>query len=116
MKYYSYIIGDKLVPGYAPSGIANPDLTWESTTQYDAGLDLGFFSNRITINIDAYYKRTTNLLLDVTLPATSGQYPTPDRRQRAQVIRKSNLMARNGDDIIRLLLLHDDPWAECISR
>src|ERR1035437_4631236 len=73
LGYYSYIVGDKLVAGYAPTGIANPDLTWETTTQYDAGFDFGFFNNRISLVIDAYYKKTSNLLLNVTLPATSGQ-------------------------------------------
>lgn len=71
--YYSYIIGDKLVAGYAPARIANPDLTWEKTLQYDGGIDLGFFRNRISITVDAYYKKTSDLLLTVPIPATSGQ-------------------------------------------
>jgi TonB-linked SusC/RagA family outer membrane protein len=71
--YYSYIVGDKLVAGYAPARIANPDLTWETTTQYDGGFDLGVLKDRISINFDAYYKKTTDLLLTVPIPATSGQ-------------------------------------------
>lgn len=72
--YYSYLFGRKLVAGYAPNGIANPNLGWEQTAQYDAGIDLGLFKNRITVTLDAYYKKTTDLLLDVPLPYTSG-YP-----------------------------------------
>ena len=58
--------------GYAPARVANPDLKWETTTQYDGGIDLGLFSDRINLVFDAYYKKTTDLLLDVQLPYTSG--------------------------------------------
>jgi TonB-linked SusC/RagA family outer membrane protein len=70
--YYSYLFGKKLVAGYAPNGIANPNLGWEQTAQYDAGIDLGLYKNRITLTLDAYYKKTSDLLLDVPLPYTSG--------------------------------------------
>lgn len=71
-SYYSYIIGGKLVAGYAPSAISNPDLGWEQTAQYDLGLDFGFYKNKINLTLDAYYKKTSDLLLDVPLPFTSG--------------------------------------------
>ncbi|CAG5067844.1 TonB-dependent receptor P3 [Dyadobacter sp. CECT 9623] len=71
-SYYSYLFGRKLVAGYAPNGIANPNLGWEQTAQYDAGLDLGLFKNRINVTLDAYYKKTSDLLLDVPLPYTTG--------------------------------------------
>ncbi|WP_439584962.1 SusC/RagA family TonB-linked outer membrane protein [Dyadobacter bucti] len=70
--YYSYLFGRKLVAGYAPNGIANPNLGWEQTAQYDAGLDIGLYKNRINITLDAYHKKTTELLLDVPLPYTTG--------------------------------------------
>ncbi|WP_254412638.1 SusC/RagA family TonB-linked outer membrane protein [Dyadobacter diqingensis] len=73
-SYYSYIFNGKLVAGYAPNGIANPNLGWEETAQYDAGIDLGLFKNRINVTLDAYLKKTTKLLLDVPLPYTTG-YP-----------------------------------------
>ena len=40
----------------------NPDLKWQSDEQYDAGLDMGFFNNRVTVTADYFYKRTTDLL------------------------------------------------------
>ena len=43
----------------------NEDLTWESTTTYNAGLDFGFFKNRISGNIDVYDKKTKNLLANI---------------------------------------------------
>lgn len=42
---------------------ANPDLKWESTTQYDAGMDIGLFKNRLMFTADVYYKRTRDLLI-----------------------------------------------------
>ena len=46
----------------------NPDLTWETTTTWNAGLDFAFLNNRITANIDAYYRKTTDLIQEVELP------------------------------------------------
>jgi TonB-linked SusC/RagA family outer membrane protein len=54
------------------STMPNPDLTWETTLQYNAGLDISLFKSRIMLNIDAYVKNTSNLLLNVPLPNTSG--------------------------------------------
>ncbi|WP_151085835.1 SusC/RagA family TonB-linked outer membrane protein [Hymenobacter baengnokdamensis] len=60
------------VPGQAPSQLGNPDLTWESTTQYDAGLEYGFLDNRISGEFDAYFKNTNGLLLNQPVPLTTG--------------------------------------------
>ena len=58
--------------GQRPTQLANPDLKWETTDQFDIGADFGFFDNRLTGEIDYYKKHTTGLLLDVNVPATSG--------------------------------------------
>ena len=68
----NYYFGSKLVTGIAPLQLHNPDLKWETTTQYDGGLDIGFFDGRINLTFDAYYKKTTNLLLNVPLPLYTG--------------------------------------------
>lgn len=60
------------LPGQRPSQIANPDLTWEKTTQLDLGLDFGIFANRISGSFDYYQKNTTDLLLDTPIPHTTG--------------------------------------------
>lgn len=49
----------------------NPDLTWETTTSYNAGLDFGFLNNRITGSIEYYHRKTTDLLAYVAVPAGS---------------------------------------------
>lgn len=59
-------------PGAAPSVMPNAGLTWETTTQYNAGLDLSFLNNRIYLNADVYLKQTNDLLFDVPIPRTTG--------------------------------------------
>jgi TonB-dependent starch-binding outer membrane protein SusC len=59
-------------PGIYPNNIPNPDLKWESTSQFDAGLDIGFFKDRISLTADYYNKQTKDLLLSRPLPASSG--------------------------------------------
>ncbi|MCH5597097.1 SusC/RagA family TonB-linked outer membrane protein [Niabella ginsengisoli] len=50
----------------------NDDLKWETTTQYNVGLDMGFLKNRILVTLDGYYKKTTDLLLARSLALYSG--------------------------------------------
>ncbi|WP_299260909.1 SusC/RagA family TonB-linked outer membrane protein [uncultured Aquimarina sp.] len=58
-----YIINGQLVTVTVPTGI-NPNLTWETATTYNAGLDFGFFNGRINGSIDVFKKETTDLLVD----------------------------------------------------
>lgn len=55
-----------------PTNVANPNLTWETTKQTDAGIDVGVLENRINLTIDYYYKKTVDLLYSVPLPLYSG--------------------------------------------
>ena len=57
--------------GYYPVAVGNPFLTWESTRQFDGGIDLGLWE-RINFTADYYTKRTTDLLLEIDLPFESG--------------------------------------------
>lgn len=58
--------------GVAPISLPNEDLKWETTEQWNLGLDLGFFDERIGFTADIYRKTTRDLLLDATLPYSSG--------------------------------------------
>lgn len=58
--------------GLAPLTLPNADLAWESTSQFDAGIDIGLFDNRLSITADYYRKYTTDLLYAVDLPMYSG--------------------------------------------
>jgi TonB-linked SusC/RagA family outer membrane protein len=53
-------------------GPTNKDLKWETTDQFNAGIDMGFFENRLQITVDYYYKKTRDLLQNVTIPSSSG--------------------------------------------
>lgn len=55
----------------SPSNMPNRDLTWETTAQTNIGIDLSLLNNRLQFTADAYYKHTTNLLMDVPLPSTA---------------------------------------------
>ena len=58
--------------GIAPISILNEDLKWETTEQWNVGLDLDFFNERLGITVDWYLKTTRDLLLDAVLPQSTG--------------------------------------------
>jgi TonB-linked SusC/RagA family outer membrane protein len=61
-----------LAPGTRPFQLPNPNLTWETTDQFDIGIDFGFLNNRITGEIDVYQKNSSGLLLTIDVPGTTG--------------------------------------------
>ncbi|QGY44073.1 SusC/RagA family TonB-linked outer membrane protein [Maribellus comscasis] len=58
--------------GFRQSNIANPFITWEKQEQYNLGIDLGLFDNRIEMVIDLYDKTSTAMLMDMQLPSYMG--------------------------------------------
>jgi TonB-linked SusC/RagA family outer membrane protein len=72
---YLSLLSFKTTPwgtGTLTNSVANPDLTWETTSSYNVGLDVGLFKSRIELIADLYYKKTDNLLLQLTVPAYLG--------------------------------------------
>ena len=67
------IVSDKTA---AQRVLAVEDITWETTTSTDIGIDLGFFRNRLTANFDWYWKTTEDMLLDIQIPYLLG-YANP---------------------------------------
>jgi TonB-linked SusC/RagA family outer membrane protein len=65
------VLGGAASTGLFPSSVGNPDLKWETTTQYDAGFELGLFRDKINLTIDYYHKVTKDMLLDVPLPTST---------------------------------------------
>lgn len=72
MKQQNVILTDIPQVGYIPDRLGNDKLKWETTAQFDFGIEASFFKSRLNIEFDTYTKRTRDLLLDVEFPYTSG--------------------------------------------
>ncbi|MCF2488148.1 TonB-dependent receptor [Dyadobacter sp. CY347] len=78
------VFGDALTTAYAPGlRLAGP-LKWETTSQSDIGLDIGFFQNRFSLTLDYYIKNTRDLLNNVPLPSSLGYAYTIDNVGKVQ--------------------------------
>jgi TonB-linked SusC/RagA family outer membrane protein len=66
------VFGNNVAPGAAVTSLSNPNLGWETTKQFDVGLDLGLFNDRVQFVYDFYKKTTTNLLYSVQVAQESG--------------------------------------------
>lgn len=64
--------GKNSTDGVYPLRIDNKSLKWESTHQYNVGLDAGFLNNRISLVTDVYYKKTKDMLLEMNVPRYTG--------------------------------------------
>ncbi len=80
-QFGQYSIGNTSYYTMRPQ-MYNEDLTWEKTTTYNVGLDFGFLNNRIEGGIDAYYRKTTDLISTVAIASGVGfgNYKTSQRR------------------------------------
>lgn len=67
-----YSLNNTLIPGYAISSLANPNLKWETTLSRNAGLDVSLFKNHLQLTFDAYINDTRDLLINVPIAANAG--------------------------------------------
>lgn len=72
LNLVNYSFNDALVQGYVQKQLADPNLTWETTTEYDIGLDAAILNNKISLTADYYKKRTEGILLVLPVPGTLG--------------------------------------------
>ncbi|GAB3554067.1 SusC/RagA family TonB-linked outer membrane protein [Spirosoma fluminis] len=73
LNYQNYILGpETVVSGLAPGNSANDRLRWEKTAMLDVGFDVSFFRNKLNLTVDYYNANTSDLLLNVPVPRTSG--------------------------------------------
>ena len=72
LSIIQYVYGDAPALGFSPLEMINPSLTWETTGQFNAGIDFGLFNGRVSGTIDVYKQNTYNLLLSRNLPTVSG--------------------------------------------
>ncbi|HEY5511531.1 MAG TPA: TonB-dependent receptor [Prolixibacteraceae bacterium] len=65
------LLANGLNAGLYPGSTGNDNLKWETTTQYDAGVDLGLIKNRINVTLDVYQKTTNNMLFNLPVPQST---------------------------------------------
>lgn len=68
----SYPFGSTYIPGFQPGTIVDKDIKWETSHEFNAGIDFGFLNNRINGSIDFYNKESKDLLYNVSLPLEAG--------------------------------------------
>lgn len=68
----TYSFNNQVAYGYYPKTMSNKNLTWETTSQYNVGLDFGFFNNRISGSIDVYKAETRDVLMSRNIPSING--------------------------------------------
>ena len=73
----NYILNGAIVKGFSPSKIIDPEFTWEKTNVTNVGLDLGFFKNRLTAELDYYDKLCVRMIQSGDLSTLLSAYSTP---------------------------------------
>ncbi|HEX8462891.1 MAG TPA: SusC/RagA family TonB-linked outer membrane protein, partial [Segetibacter sp.] len=76
---YNYSFNNTVVGGAATAQLTDPNITWETTTMSNIGVDIGLFKNRLTGEIDVFNKTTSNILRQVTVPGQVGDLAGPYR-------------------------------------
>ena len=79
---------------YSKQNTANDKLKWETTASYNVGIDLGLWKDRVNIVLDAYYKKTSDLLLVVPMGFASGV--TSQLQNVGNVVNKGVELAVSG--------------------
>jgi TonB-linked SusC/RagA family outer membrane protein len=83
----SYNYANSLAPGAAVTALSDYNLTWETTTTADIGLDVGVLNNRLSIEADYFHKKTADILVSLPLPLAMGGL-TPPTENIGEVINK----------------------------
>ena len=112
-----YLYGDSYITSttggvvhYTKSNAANDDLKWETTVSANVGLDLSVFSNRLTLTVDAYWKRTNDLLL--TVPVDVAKYGVSSQLQNVGNVENRGLeISLNG----KLVNRRDLKWSAGVN-
>ncbi|MGJ1411837.1 SusC/RagA family TonB-linked outer membrane protein [Sphingobacterium thalpophilum] len=76
------------VPAIVPANLRTKDLTWETTSQANIGIDFSVLNNRLTLAADYYHKKTTDMLMWVTLPASASTISTSIQRNEGEMTNK----------------------------
>lgn len=79
---------ENAVPNISPANLRTKDLKWETTTQTNIGFDFTAFNNRLTVNLDWYYKHTKDMLMNVSLPASGSSVASTIQRNEGEMTNK----------------------------
>jgi len=85
---YTAVIGDQIVDGAVLQTLANEEISWETSEQYNIGVDVGFFNNALSFNIDYFIRNTNDMILDTPVPMYAGMWKT---KTNAGSVRNSGL-------------------------
>jgi hypothetical protein len=91
---------------YIVNNSGNEDLRWESTAQYNAGIDAGLWNNRLTATVDVYYKKTSDLLLRI--PPKLGE-------SNSQLVNAGNVTNRGIELSLNATLLDSRKWRWAVA-
>lgn len=76
-KNFNYYFGSAAVNGFAQTILGNDDLKWETSRQFNAGLDFSFLNGALSFSVDYYNKITDNMLMQSSYPPSAGTAQTP---------------------------------------
>ncbi len=94
------------LPTLSPASLSNVDLTWETTSQFNLGIDVSLLKSRLTFSIDAYNKYTTNLLMVVPLPSTASVGSIT--RNEGEMSNKGLELSLNSRNFVKTLIWETD--------
>ncbi|MGV3589090.1 MAG: SusC/RagA family TonB-linked outer membrane protein [Adhaeribacter sp.] len=72
-----YPFGGTVLSGYYVPTQANPDIRWETVQQTNFGIDAGFFQNKLSLSVDYFIKNTTDMILTIEIPRSTGPNAGP---------------------------------------
>ncbi len=70
---YTYVFNNKIVEGSVQEQLANKELTWESSEQYNVGADYGFFDNKLNGSVDFFIRKTKDMIISKPIPMYAGK-------------------------------------------
>ena len=107
-QYYSF--GTNTVIGTYPNNIRNDKLGWERTSEYNAGIDFGFFDNRISGSVEYYNRLTKDLIMNKSIPTHLGYSSV---RDNVGSVRNQGVELMLNTENIRM---KDFSWQEITGR
>jgi len=110
----AYAFGSAAAFGYWPSAIPNPNLTWETTATWNAGIDFGLIRNRIAGSIELYRSKTSDLLLPSLLPPATGY--TEVMENIGQTENKGIEISINSQNITKSKFRWSTDWSFTLNR